>query len=233
MNPLLMRQGLVILLIFFAMMYTGMITIEKIIFGLPAVIIALSFHEFAHAFAAVRLGDPTPKFQGRLSIDIRKHIDPWGLLFFIIAGFGWAKPVETNPRNLKNPKRDMAIIASAGPIMNILLAIVTLVIFLEYNIDPNSKIGILFQYIFLYNAGFAVFNLIPIPPLDGSKIITIFMPSKTYYKYLEFEYKYQMYLIIGLIALVFLAPNVLGNIIYKAIVPIQMISIAISNLLPF
>lgn len=192
-------QIILIIIIIASMVFTsGGFSLETIIFGLPALLVAFSFHEFSHALIAVKLGDPTPKLQGRLTLDIRKHIDPVGMLLLLFAGFGWAKPVETDTRNLKNPKRDMALIALAGPMMNVIIAIISVIIILKVP-TMDYKMSKVLYYFFTFNAGLAAFNLIPVPPLDGSRIIGIFMTNKFYYKFQEFEYKYQSFLIIGLI----------------------------------
>lgn len=234
MNP----QSILILVILLMMIISNFTNdsqmfLQRVAFGLPAVIIALTFHEFAHAFAASKLGDPTPKFQGSLTIDVRKHIDPIGLILFLFAGFGWAKPVETDPRYLKNPKRDMGIIAAAGPVVNIILGIITIIIASKLGMDSSSKFGMLFGYIATYNLVFAVFNLIPIPPLDGSKIIKAFLSYKNYYKYTEFEYKYQFHMMIGLLAVIFFVPDFLGEIIFFFVAPLEKIALILANLLPF
>lgn len=248
MNSIFMRQGMffVILLL---IIISGSLTdvdqlIQTIVFGLPAVVIALTLHEFAHAFAADRFGDPTPRAQGRLSLDIRKHVDPVGLILFIFAGFGWAKPVETDPRNLKNPKTDMAFIAIAGPVMNILLFMITIIVASKLGMSGlaemqqagsafNSKFALLLFYIAWYNICFAIFNLIPIPPLDGSKIIKGFLSTKNYVKYTEFEYKNQGFLTIGLLAVIFFIPDAIRYFVIFFLEPIEAFSLFIASFFPF
>lgn len=203
---------------------------DTIIFVLPALIIALSFHEFAHAYAADRLGDPTPRFQGRVTIDVRKHIDPWGAIMLLLTGFGWGKPVETNLGYLKNPIRDTAIISAAGPLANIIIALITIVI--AAKVPMSDNLAKLFIWIFNINAGLAVFNLIPIPPLDGSKIVSIFMSTKTYYKYMEFQYVYQMQIMIGLMALIFFT-DILELPLTYCIGLLYSLGIFIAKILPF
>lgn len=209
----------------------NLFSIETFIFILPAVIIALSFHEFAHAWAADRLGDPTPRLQGRLTIDIRKHIDIWGLIMLLIFQFGWGKPVETNPRYLKDPKKDVALISLAGPLMNIIIALVSIVILIKVQYFASDKVSMLLSYIFSINSGLAVFNLIPIPPLDGSKIITIFLSPKAYYKYLEFQARYEMPLIIGLFILI--STPIFNMPLTVAVKLIGKLGILIAGVLPF
>lgn len=156
---------------------------------LPGVIIAITFHEFAHAFAADKLGDDTPRRQGRLTLNPLSHIDPVGFLMLIFVHFGWGKPVEINPTNF-NRKRSMtaqeAIVALAGPVMNILVAIIlTVILFSVVTFAPafiistaGSLIVLALQMAVAVNVGLGVFNLVPLPPLDGSKILIHFLPYK-------------------------------------------------------
>jgi len=155
--------------------------LQKILYFLPGVIIGLTVHEFCHAYSAYLLGDTTAKEQGRLTFNPLKHIDIIGFLFIIFAGFGWAKPVEFNPENLRNLRRDKAIIAAAGPVSNLILGII-FCLFLKailYSLDREAISFSVFTehifYIFLYaasvNFGLFIFNLLPVPPLDGSHIV--------------------------------------------------------------
>ena len=162
---------------------------KSIAYSLPGILLGLTLHEFCHAWAAYKLGDHTAKEQGRLSLNPLRHIDLLGFLFIIIAGFGWAKPVQFNPENLKKPRRDKALIAAAGPLSNFLLALFFvflikgyLSIMLNALIGENSSLtetltspfylalftGVL-QAAFI-NLGLFIFNLLPLPPLDGSHI---------------------------------------------------------------
>lgn len=156
---------------------------------LPGVIVAITFHEFAHAFAADKLGDDTPRRQGRVNLNPLSHIDPIGFLMLIFVHFGWGKPVEINPTNF-NRKRSMsaqeAIVALAGPLMNIFIAVIlTIILFAINTFAPLfvvSKVGALIaltlEMAISVNIGLGVFNLIPLPPLDGSKILMHFLPYK-------------------------------------------------------
>ena len=162
---------------------------------LPGVIVAITFHEFAHAFVADKLGDDTPRRQGRLNLNPLSHIDPVGFFMLIFAHFGWGKPVEINPANF-NRKRSMsaqeALVALAGPVMNIIIAIVlTIILFAITTFAPTfilsttgMLIGITLQMAISVNIGLGVFNLIPLPPLDGSKILMHFLPynAKTWFE---------------------------------------------------
>jgi len=149
---------------------------QNIIYVLPGILIGLTVHEYCHAFAAYKLGDHTAKEQGRLTFNPVKHIDIIGFLFIIIAGFGWAKPVQFNPGNLKSPRRDKAIIAAAGPLSNLALALVITVIIRNWSILPEqigSSVPIMriVYSALMINLGLFVFNLMPVPPLDGSHIV--------------------------------------------------------------
>lgn len=159
----------------------------------PTVLIALSFHEAAHGFVAYKLGDPTAKYLGRLTLNPVKHIDPIGTICMLIAHFGWAKPVPIDITNFKNPKRDLAISSLAGPVMNLLLGlfgcflyVLTINLLPEYTFEYSSEFTLglartLIKFVYYFgwlNISLALFNLLPIPPLDGSKILYAFLPPK-------------------------------------------------------
>ena len=167
---------------------------------------ATPLHEFAHALIAVKLGDDTPRLRGRLTINPMAHIDMRGALMIFLFGFGYAKPVEVRMRRFKKPKRDMALVALAGPVCNILQSLVLLFIYnaLYYFGSANENIlmtymGMFFFYAAVINVNLAVFNLLPIPPLDGSRLATALLPSKYYYKIMQYE----RYIMIGLFVLLF------------------------------
>ena len=149
----------------------------NMLYSLPGVIIGLTVHEFSHAFVADKLGDGTARAQGRLTLNPFYHIDPVGMIFILIAGFGWAKPVQFDMRNLKSPKRDRILIALAGPLSNLILGILFLFIiklaFAFLYFLPDALYEILFKllfYISVINLGLFIFNMLPIPPLDGSHV---------------------------------------------------------------
>lgn len=185
---------IIAILIIATLINLGAGNILGILLTLPGVILALSFHEFAHAFAADRLGDPTPRNQGRLTLDPLKHIDPVGIFLLIVAHIGWGKPVQINSNNFSKVSKTKgeAIVAIAGPIMNFILAFILIIIFyLVMLFIPGSGLIKSMQGInilniivtLIYNAivvniGLGVFNLIPIPPLDGSKVFLQFLPYK-------------------------------------------------------
>ena len=156
----------------------------------PTVLIALTFHECAHGFIAYKLGDPTAKYMGRLTLNPIKHIDPIGAICMLVAHFGWAKPVPIDITNFKNPKRDLAFSALAGPVSNILLGFfgcfiyVATIHLLPHQVESRfayEMIRILVSFLYYFgwlNISLALFNLLPIPPLDGSKILYAFLPPK-------------------------------------------------------
>lgn len=167
---------------------------------------ATPLHEFAHAFVAVKLGDDTPRLRGRLTINPMAHIDWIGAIMIFLFGFGYAKPVEVRMRHFKKPKRDMAIVALAGPACNLLQSFVFLFLravctFGAYKLQNEAMayMGIFFLYAAAININLGVFNLLPIPPLDGSRLLTALLPSKYYYKIMQYE----RYIMIGLFVLLF------------------------------
>lgn len=189
--------------------------IPLILFALFTSVFSLSFHEFSHALTAYALGDPTAKSRGRLSLNPLKHLNPIGFISMLLTGFGWAEPVPINPIRFKNRKLGMALTAFAGPVSNVILSFFGL--FLQYGtlvlslkIDPSLGITAeyptvlvvlldFFYYFHLVNLQLAIFNLIPVPPLDGSRIVSIFLPSHLYFKVM----KYEKYIAVGLVILLY------------------------------
>ncbi len=167
---------------------------------------ATPLHEFAHALIAVKLGDDTPRLRGRLTINPMAHIDKRGALMIFLFGFGYAKPVEVRMRKFKSPKRDMALVALAGPVCNLLQGFVAIFLYNAlYYLGANndnvvlSYMALFFFYAAVINVNLAVFNLLPIPPLDGSRLATALLPTKYYYKIMQYE----RYIMIGLFVLLF------------------------------
>jgi Zn-dependent protease len=168
---------------------------------LPGILIGLTIHEFSHAFMANKCGDSTSKDQGRITLNPLKHIDLLGFIMLLIAGFGWAKPVQFNEKNLQNPDRDIMKIAVSGPLSNALTAIVLSWIFaLIYRLYPINNYSLLsevFIYAIYINWGLFIFNLIPIPPLDGSHLLLNYF--RRYPRLYEGLYKYGTFILFGLI----------------------------------
>lgn len=191
------------------MLLSGNINISGVIIyilsALAVIFLTQPVHEFAHAWTAVKLGDPTPRYQGRLSVSPFAHIDYFGAACILLLGFGWAKPVQVNMNNFRNPKRDMAITAAAGPLSNLIAALVMLVItnllnlvLLNTSLSWAVYITVFFYYIADINVSLAVFNLIPIPPLDGSRLLFAVLPNRQYYKLM----RYERYIFYGLLVLI-------------------------------
>lgn len=183
----------------------------SLLLSLPIVLLSLSVHETAHGYAAYKLGDPTANSLGRLTLNPFKHIDPIGFVCMVLFGFGWAKPVPINTRYFKNPKRDMAISGAAGPLSNILLAVI-FAILLKVELAVYNTVALTdftyevfsWLYTFLYlgvklNITLAVFNLIPVPPLDGSRIFLVLLPTELYFKIMRYEKYIYMVLMIALL----------------------------------
>lgn len=196
----------------------------SLLLSLPVILLSLTMHECAHGYMAYRCGDSTAKAFGRLTLNPLKHLDIAGTLCMLIAGFGWAKPVPVNTRNLRNPKRDMVLVSLAGPVSNLLLAFVAAAVaellraiaranglfsifgnFLWY--EGNLGLALYFIYelfnlMVILNIGLALFNLIPLPPLDGSKILAGLLPGHLAVRYLQIErYSSQIFLVVMLLSI--------------------------------
>jgi len=180
--------------------------LTQIVMMLAIFIPSLVLHEFAHAITATVFGDPTPRWEGRLTLNPLAHFDIFGALMIIITmvtgfGIGWARPVGVDPRNFKKPARDMVLVAIAGPLSNILLAVVfglilRFVSMSQYDISPG--LAIFLQLGTWLNLSLAFFNLLPIPPLDGSRVLRYFLKGKAYNFYRQFE-SYGMVILFGLV----------------------------------
>jgi Zn-dependent protease len=159
--------------------------VQVLLLMVPALLLAVTVHEVAHGWVADRLGDPTARLSGRLTLNPLPHIDPLGALAFVIAGFGWARPVPVNARNLRRPVRDMAWVAAAGPLSNFvvafigLLALVLAARYLESPFVARPVAGML-RFVYTFNLGLAIFNLIPLPPLDGGHFLPYFFPRRSW-----------------------------------------------------
>lgn len=179
----------------------------ELIYILPAVLIALSVHEFAHAFVSYKLGDRSQKNNGRLTLNPLKHLDPIGTICLILFGFGWAKPVVVDPYFYKNKKEGMIWTAIAGPLMNFIVGFIMILIYIfmreNYLIYRNDVYDYLFQVVTAcatINVGLGIFNLIPIPPLDGSKILMGVLKEEMYFKLMQYEMQLSFIIIILLLS---------------------------------
>ncbi|MBX4198191.1 site-2 protease family protein [Candidatus Parcubacteria bacterium] len=187
-----------------------------IIFSIAILIMSVVIHEVSHGYAALFQGDPTAKHEGRLTLNPIKHLDPFGsflvpLVTYLTAGFafGWAKPVPYNPYNLRNQRWGELVVAIAGPISNIVIAVIFGLILRFYiNVLPFSTIQLM-GFIVAINLGLAVFNLIPIPPLDGSKVLFAFLP----FRFREFRHNLERYSFILIIIAVLILPEFLSGIV--------------------
>ncbi|MDH4010688.1 MAG: site-2 protease family protein [Desulfobacterales bacterium] len=172
----------------------------------PPILLALTFHEYAHAYMAYRYGDDTARQSGRLTLNPLRHLDPLGTIMIFIVHFGWAKPVPVNPNRLRNPKKDMLWISAAGPLANMVLALasgllIRVLLTIGVTPDRHTAIGLLFFMVIMslqINLALAIFNILPIAPLDGSKILFALLPVR-YEKLIYFLERYGPFILIGLI----------------------------------
>ena len=182
---------------------------------------AIPVHEVSHAWVSYKLGDPTARMAGRLTLNPIKHFDPLGLLSMLIIGVGWAKPVRVDPRYYKNRKLGMAITAAAGPLSNLILALLSMILFKFFSYgflmnfysrgltsppDWFNLISMLLWYFTTINVSLALFNLLPVPPLDGSRIFGIILPDRLY----DGLQRIERYIMFGLLAVIFLVPRLTG-----------------------
>ena len=187
---------------------------------------AIPVHEAAHAYVADKLGDPTAKYMGRLTLNPMAHFDLMGSVAMLVFGIGWAKPVPINPLKFRDQKKGMAISAAAGPASNVIVAAISLAIakliwYASYVTGVNTVISTLytiFRSMCFFNISLAIFNLIPIPPFDGSRIFNYFLPDKFYFKIMEYE----QYIMIGLLVVLFtgildLPLGILSGLVYNAV----------------
>jgi len=185
----------------------GPLLLDALMRVIPA-LICITIHELAHGFTAYKLGDRTAKDMGRLTLNPIKHIDPMGLLMMLVLRFGWAKPVPVNMQNFKYPKWFMAVTALAGPISNLILAAFFMLLFGFFIIPlSGSEVGIavnemIFNTIYI-SIALAIFNMLPLPPLDGSKVLFSLLPENTYFKLMRYE-RFGMILLLGLVGAQFI-----------------------------
>lgn len=207
-----------------------------LLYALPAILISLSFHEMAHAYVSYRNGDPTAKMMGRLSMNPIRHLDPIGTLMLVVSmfsgfGFGWAKPVPIDPSYYKNHKKGTVLVSLAGPASNLLLAFLFSFpmayiaikngLTAEEAFNSNLRIYVpgfsvqdilfnIFRFFYMINIGLAVFNILPIPPLDGSKILTAVLPTKQYFQLM----RYERYIGMAFLAIMLLRPEILSKMLW-------------------
>lgn len=188
--------------------------IMQIVAGLPGLVIAMVVHEYAHARVAVALGDFTPRLMGRLTLNPVAHVDPVGLLCLFLVHFGWAKPVVINPRNFRNVRRDDILVSLAGPAANFItsfIALAILMVLLHSGSQMSLGLRTVLTLIIIYNINFGIFNLIPLPPLDGSHVLKYLLPGELAYRYADIE-RYSFLILIFL-----MMTPVLGGIL----IPLQ------------
>ncbi len=213
-----------------------MFDIVNLLIFVPGILVALTVHEFAHAFVADKLGDPTPRLAKRLTLNPIPHIDPLGFIFLFFVKIGWAKPVPVNAFYLRNPEKDMAKIALAGPLSNIILAFLVSIILRIFHFFPfTSNLITLYLYklflaTYIISLVLAFFNLLPIPPLDGSRILVLFLPYEWKMRYREIE-PYGFYLLAGLIFISYLMRIPLFEIL--VFLPARIISNLLLGTAPF
>lgn len=178
-----------------------MLDLSTMIYRIPALLFAITIHEYAHAQAADSMGDPTPRYMGRLTFNPMAHLDPIGALLLVVAGFGWAKPVQINTNNFRNRKEGIMKVSLAGPAANLFLTFLA-----AFVAAAMTKMGMMNMGVYkfllwmqLYNVWFAFFNLIPVPPLDGSKILSELLPPKLSWQFDDMVGRYGFYILIALV----------------------------------
>ena len=187
-------------------------SILAFLFTAPIFLMSLVLHEVAHGYVAFKLGDPTAKMRGRLTLNPLKHIDPLGAVMMLLCGYGWAKAVPVNPNYFKNPKKGMALVALAGPSTNLILAFLSLMSYaILMRFVPITNIFIYAVALFFYysatlNVTYAVFNMIPIPPFDGSRVLFAFLPDKYYFGVMRYERVIMLIVLVGMASGVLFTP---------------------------
>ena len=198
-------------------------SLTGLIAGLPGLVIALVVHEYAHAKVADAMGDFTPRMTGRLTLNPMAHIDPIGLIMLLVAHFGWAKPVMINARNFRDWRKGELLVAFAGPAANLAVAFLALLAMaLLFKVGMFSDgVRLVLSMMVLYNINFAIFNLLPLPPLDGSKILMVLLPGKYAYKLMSLE-RYSFIILICLMMTPFLT---------MILIPLQKLVLSAFNLI--
>lgn len=218
----------------------GLTDLILLLVSIPVVLLSLSFHELAHGYVAIKLGDPTARYYGRITMNPLKHLDPIGALSMLLFGIGWAKPVPINPMNFRDPKKGMALTGLAGPVSNLILSFIGVLLYrVTYTVfgamgpltEPVYWLGtallLLFSAFSSMNAALAIFNLIPVPPFDGSRIFYFILPDKYYFSVMKYER------IIMMVTLVLLFSGVLDTPLSLATDGVLAVFHFIVGLVPF
>ncbi len=198
-------------------------SLTGLIAGLPGLVIALVIHEYAHAKAADVMGDFTPRMTGRLTLNPMAHIDPIGLIMLLVVRFGWAKPVMINARNFRNWRQGELLVALAGPMANLLVAFISLLAMaVLFKLGMFSEgVRLVLSMMVLFNINFAIFNMLPLPPLDGSKVLMVLLPGRLAYKLMSLE-RYSFIILIFLMMTPFLT---------MILIPLQRLVLSVFNLI--
>lgn len=198
-------------------------SLTGLIAGLPGLVIALVIHEYAHAKAADVMGDFTPRMTGRLTLNPMAHIDPIGLIMLLVVRFGWAKPVMINARNFRNWRQGELLVALAGPMANLLVAFISLLAMaVLFKLGMFSEgVRLVLSMVVLFNINFAIFNMLPLPPLDGSKVLMVLLPGRLAYKLMSLE-RYSFIILIFLMMTPFLT---------MILIPLQRLVLSVFNLI--
>lgn len=198
-------------------------SLTGLIAGLPGLVIALVIHEYAHAKAADIMGDFTPRMTGRLTLNPMAHIDPIGLIMLLVVRFGWAKPVMINARNFRNWRQGELLVAVAGPVANLLVAFISLLAMaVLFKLGMFSEgVRLVLSMMVLFNINFAIFNMLPLPPLDGSKVLMVLLPGRLAYKLMSLE-RYSFIILIFLMMTPFLT---------MILIPLQRLVLSVFNLI--
>ena len=198
-------------------------SLTGLIAGLPGLVIALVIHEYAHAKAADVMGDFTPRMTGRLTLNPMAHIDPIGLIMLLVVRFGWAKPVMINARNFRNWRQGEMLVAVAGPVANLIVAFISLLAMaVLFKLGMFSEgVRLVLSMMVLFNINFAIFNMLPLPPLDGSKVLMVLLPGRLAYKLMSLE-RYSFIILIFLMMTPFLT---------MILIPLQRLVLSVFNLI--
>ena len=198
-------------------------SLTGLIAGLPGLVIALVIHEYAHAKAADVMGDFTPRMTGRLTLNPMAHIDPIGLIMLLVVRFGWAKPVMINSRNFRNWRQGELLVAVAGPVANLIVAFISLLAMaVLFKLGMFSEgVRLVLSMMVLFNINFAIFNMLPLPPLDGSKVLMVLLPGRLAYKLMSLE-RYSFIILIFLMMTPFLT---------MILIPLQRLVLSVFNLI--